>query len=204
MFMQNANAFADKSRVEVEALVARASRPLSGLIAGTRVESAEGWRAVEDLTVGDGVFTHDGGLVATTRIMRRKVAPRQLIHVPGGALGNCADVSLLPGQHLLIEHEAGARAFGSPWLLVPAAALVGLSGVRWRRAPEPVEVVLLHFAAEEVVWANSGLRLYCPTEGADQTGSGFFATLTLDQGLALVAAIGRGEAARAARLARAA
>lgn len=197
MFMQDTTAFVADRNATAQSLIARAARPLAGMLAGTLLESETGWRPVEDLARGDLVFTHDGGLREIRHVETRSLAPRQLIHVPGGTLGNCADMRLLPGQHVLLEYAPGERAFGSPWLLVPAAALVGLTGVRWQRGREELALYNLGFEEEEVVWANSGVLMHCPKEGAPQGASEFFKVLTLDQALALVALIEGAEAGRA-------
>jgi hypothetical protein len=86
-----------------------------------------------------------------------------LVHLPGGTFNTCADAMLLPGQHVLID-TAGDQSFGqAPYLLVPALALAVAQGV-YREMPDlTVEVFTPLFAEEEVIFANSGLLLHCPS-----------------------------------------
>jgi hypothetical protein len=186
MFMQDVSAFDTAQSVDLESFMKKAATRQAGLVAGTRVEAAQGWRPVESLTRGDAVFTLDGGLTEITGLRRETIVPRQIIHVAGGTLGNCDALTLLPFQHLLIHAPVGERAFGMADLLVPAQALAGLDGVEWRTAPELVELVHLEFEDEELVWANSGMLVHCVQAGRPAGQSSFFKVLEMDQALALV------------------
>lgn len=137
----------------------------SGLLAGTLVETATGWHGIETLQPGQQVQTLDGGLVALQRVDRHRVQPNgraSLIHLPGGCLDACSDLTLLPGQHLLVDTLDDRLLAGAPFVLVPALALLALDGPRRYRPETGFEVITLRFAEEEVVFAQSGVLFHCP------------------------------------------
>ena len=167
MFMQNQKDFAVATNaaamIDLEAVMFPAALTRSGLIEGTRVEAADGWRAVETLMRGDAVYTLDGGLRQITAIHRKDVLPARALRVPGGALDNCSEITLLPGQHVLVEDDRAEDVFGSPLAMIPAAALAGYRGIEWLNwQGAKAEIVTLEFEEEEVVYANTGMLLHCP------------------------------------------
>ncbi|WP_189799504.1 Hint domain-containing protein [Tateyamaria sp. syn59] len=141
-----------------------------GLLGGTRVATAMGWRAVDALAVGDLVLTFDAGLQPVVEVRRdifwtadAPVPPAyHCVFVPAGALGNSADLELLPDQGVLVESDAACDAFGDPFAVLSAKSLDGFRGIR-RMAPRPqIEVVTLVFADEQVVYAEGGALVHCP------------------------------------------
>ena len=158
---------------------------ISGILAGTLVETTNGWRRVETLRMGDQVQSFDGGLVKVLAVDRRTLRPelaQGLLTVPGGVLDNCADLHLLPGQHLLIETMGCTGLPDAAYALIPALALQGRMGCTRRHALSQIEVVTPMFATEEILWANSGLLIHCPgiADGAGQLpDSDFFPRLDL-------------------------
>ncbi len=189
MFMQDTKAFAQAQPVDLDILLHNAARAQAGIVAGTRLEAASGWRPVESLMRGDAVYTLDGGLRQIVDIQREDMTPRRQLFVPGGALDNCAEMLLLPGQHVLLDADIAEEAFGSPLVLVPAAALAGYNGIAWQDGQERVEIVTLGFDEEEVVYGNTGAMLHCPATGqmeARETKSKFFTVLGMEQARAMV------------------
>lgn len=162
---------------DITRLAARTALPAvpvaTGLAAGTPVETRGGWRPVETLAEGDRVHTLDGGL-ATVRGLRRAWALPGMgadpVILPGGAFGNCTDVTLMPDQALLVDLcPDDVLPLGLPEtlaVLIPATALEGHRGATRPAMRRPVEVVVPVFAVEELVWAASGLLLSCPAAGA--------------------------------------
>ncbi|WP_299146151.1 Hint domain-containing protein [uncultured Tateyamaria sp.] len=141
-----------------------------GLLSGTRLATALGWRPVEALTAGDLVLTFDHGLQPLVEVRRdtfwvaEMMAPATFasIMVPAGALGNGQPLELLPDQGVLVETEAACDAHGDPFAVVPAAALVGFRGIE-RVAPRAqVEVITLVFADDQVAYAEGGGLVHCP------------------------------------------
>lgn len=142
----------------------------SGLVAGTQVATALGWRKIEAVQDGDKVLTFDDGL-QTVRRVERHLIPVGLgnahsadapIHIPAGALGNRDAMRILPDQPVMVESDLGEQMFGDPFTLVPAMALIGYKDIVQVRDMEMVEVVTLHFDAEQIIFANVGALFYCP------------------------------------------
>ncbi len=155
----------------------------SGFTAGTLVETATGWQPVETVTLGTKLHTVDGGLARVLGLDRRILRPEAgtaLIRVQGGSHDACSDLALMPGQHLLIDTLGDPEYPDDIAVLIPAAALIGRHGAGRLFPASAVEVITPMFAEEEVVWANSGMQLYCPaiTTGAGRRpASDFFTRL---------------------------
>jgi hypothetical protein len=145
-----------------------------GMLSGNLVETVSGWSDIGDLRCGDAVATFDGGYAPVKRIERRHVwpaAPAGLIHVPGGALDNCSDVELLPGQDVLIALPWVEDRFDCAGVFVAASALVGFRGITRQSLTRPIEVLSLRFDDEEIVYVNSGTLIRCAKEQSDLAGS---------------------------------
>lgn len=150
-----------------------AARPigtaLSGILAGTRVASTQGWRVIEAISTGDRVLTFDAGLQPVTLIERtplwpgRGACPAALwpVEVPVGALGNRDQMYLAPDQPVLIESDTAEALLGDPFALIPARVLDGVRGMCRVPPPDGAEVVTLRFAVEQIVFANSGAMFHC-------------------------------------------
>lgn len=148
--------------------------PAQGVMAGTKVASNLGMKAIEEINVGDKVLTLDHGmqvvtevhthaLWVNTRSTRLALLP---VHVPAGALGNRAPLTLRADQGVEVESDALADVFGQPSHIVPAQALVGLRGIRREAPAGRVDMITLSFAREEVILVESGAAVHCPS-GSD-------------------------------------
>ena len=138
---------------------------LGGIVAGTLVEGECGWVAAESLRIGDRLQTLDGGLARIHGLDRRVLAAQaetSLIHVPGGFYDACHDLWLVPGQHVLIDTVQDADQT-APYVLVPAIALTCDQAIRHSFPGVAIEVITPLFADEEVIFANSGVLLHCPS-----------------------------------------
>lgn len=168
-----------------------------GIIAGTKVATPTGWRAIEAIAPGDMVLTFDGGMQAVVSVQREVIWSDGVagdpanwpLHVPTGALGNREEMSLLPHQAVLIESDAAENAFGDPFAMIPAAALEGFRAITRMAPAERVEVVTLQFAQDEVVFGNIGALFFCPKsvdliQGAAANAA--YQILTLEQADAIV------------------
>lgn len=142
----------------------------AGLLSGTRVATAMGWRPIEAIAEGDKVLTFDAGLQTIQKISRIKlwsedeVCPRQFwpLEIPAGALGNRDLMHVLPGQSVMIESDVAENLYGDPFSLIPAEAVEGTNGVERVPPQGDVEVILLHFAEDQIVFANNGALFLCP------------------------------------------
>ena len=147
------------------------SAPLaSGLIAGTMIETQRGWTVVENLRLGDRVQSFDGGdcpILALDRNWTNTEA--HAIRVPGGVLDTCADLTLLPGQHILIDTCGDTMLPDAALVLIPATALTGWRGTKRIAMTKAVEIITPMFAAEEMIFANTGAMIRCPAVAAVAT-----------------------------------
>ena len=141
-----------------------------GILLGTRIASNLGWRPVEDLVTGDHVLTFDDGPQVIRHVRRhvlwdgRGECPRHLhpIRLFAGTCDLTRDVTVLPGQAVMIESDAAEAVTGDPFALVSASALRGMQGAGRLHVDGPIEVVELFFETDEVIHAEGGLLLFCP------------------------------------------
>ena len=139
---------------------------VGGIVAGTLLETETGWRSVDSLRIGDRVHTLDGGLSRILALDHRSLAQQAesaLIRVPGGLYDACSDLMLVPGQHVLIDTLGDANLGPAPFVLVPAMALTSDPLIRRDFPDGKVDIITPLFAEEEVVFANSGVLLHCPS-----------------------------------------
>lgn len=151
--------------MSIQSFTTKTNSVTVGLIAGTLVEGPQGWLPVENLRIGDAVQSFDGGLVRVLGLDRQWTTPKRgdyAVLLPGGALDNCSDLTVLPGQHLLLDTLNDPYFPDAMVALVPAASLVGWRGARRVPLDRPVEIVTPRFADDEAVFANSGTLLHCP------------------------------------------
>lgn len=159
---------------------------LTGLVAGTKVETDRGWTDVTALDRGDRVYTLDGGLARILGLDRR-TAQVQAWHLPGGYLDSCSDLYLLPRQPILMSTLDDPELGAAPFVLIPSEALAKLPFVTRQTLRE--EIVTPMFADEEVVFANSGVLLRCPgvIEGAGPMMlDSFFPSLEIEEARAFL------------------
>ncbi len=141
-----------------------------GLMAGTKLASNLGWRAIEALAVGDKVLTFDNGLQRIVDIRRQifwldapDTNPASWpVIVPVGALDNRAELTLLADQGVIVESDGAADAFGDPFAVIPAHALTGIRGIHRAAPARQVELIAIYFDREEVVYAEGGALIHCP------------------------------------------
>lgn len=143
-----------------------------GILAGTKVISNLGYKAVEALEVGDKVLTFDHGMQVITEIHRETFwqdgadtdSANWPVVVPVGALANRVPLTLREDQGVLLESEAISDVFDLPWAVVPASSLEGLRGIE-RKAPlQEVEMIAFSFAQDQVVYAEGGTLIHCPSQ----------------------------------------
>ncbi len=180
-----------------------ANRPVvplgTGLLASTMVETARGWVRAETLRLGDAIYTVDGGLAPVLGLDRQSMAPQPDVHtviVPGGTLDNDDDLLLLSGQMLLLDTLGDRMLPDAALVLIPATALIGWRGCTRAALGRRTEVITPLFAAEEIVYANAGAMLRCPsvTEGAHAAIRTDFTRLDLRAAWALLARLDGGPA----------
>lgn len=125
-------------------------------VAGTLIETADGSRAVEDISVGDLVMTLDNGLQPVRWQGKRTVhgvgnmAP---IRFAPGAIGNDRELLVSPQHRMLITGWRAELFFGEDEVLVAATHLV--NGDTINRVPmRQVSYHHLMFDHHEVIFAQ--------------------------------------------------
>jgi len=142
---------------------------IAGLTAGTHVRAENGWLPVEQVSEGDRVITLERGPDRVTSVRRRTFGanlrtywPNGLVFVPDNALGPAEAFYLLPGQHVILRPDLAKEMFDDPETVIPAAALIGIRGIRRVMPVDLIEVVELRFDEEANVEAQGGTLLRCP------------------------------------------
>jgi hypothetical protein len=184
MFMQAATRFDLVAATPIAGVA-----PLRGLTAGTLVETATGWTPAEGLRIGTGVHTLEGGQRPVLALTRDVLpAGTMLVRLPGGSFDNCSTLDVLPDQDLVLDHPHGQM------VRIAARMLVGQRGASMIRLERGVERVSPLFAEDEVVWTNSGTRLYCAGIATGR-GAGFLDRCDGSDALALLAGLAMDRAA---------
>ena len=125
--------------------------------AGTQISTPQGAVAVENLQIGDQVFTIDGQTARIRWISEsRFVAPSDRawpIEIEAGAFGQN-----LPRRRLRLSPQhrlcVPAKTAGDEMRLVPALTYVGLPGINQIQAPEEVRYVHFLVDCHSAVWAE--------------------------------------------------
>ncbi|MFN3207777.1 MAG: Hint domain-containing protein [Roseovarius sp.] len=132
---------------------------------GTRIETPEGPRLVEELREGDRVQTKDNGAELIQWIGSRRMSGARLFAMPHlrpvrirtGALGvERPDQELLvsPEHRMLIEGEIAQMLYNTPEVLVSAKDLVNGRSISIDLAVREVTYVHLLLPRHQVLWAN--------------------------------------------------
>jgi len=126
-------------------------------VAGTRIETALGAVAVEELEVGMQVLTRDHGLQPLRwigRSARRATGRNAPVVFAAGALGAHDRIALSPNHRVLIRSEWAELQFGQSEVLVKAKHLVNDTTIRVQADGQPVAYVHLLFDRHELICGN--------------------------------------------------
>lgn len=138
-----------------------AATALACLARGTRVETAAGLVAVEDIADGTLIETMDNGLQPVRRVLSKVVDGRGALApvvIDAGVLGNAAPLRVSPHHRMAVTGWRAELLTGEVEVLAEARHLVD----RWRVRVEPVaEVEYFHllFDRHEIIFAEGA-----PTE----------------------------------------
>ncbi|WP_088623544.1 Hint domain-containing protein [Oceanicola sp. 22II-s10i] len=146
---------------------------MSGIASGTRVATARGWQRIDDVATGDRVLTFDNGLRPVRSIRRMPLwqghgaCPRRFrpLHVPAGVLDNREPMTVLPRQAIMVESDAAEDMTGDPFALVRAEDLEGICGIERIEMRRPIEVFVLEFDEDEIVFTAEGALCVCAAGG---------------------------------------
>ena len=132
---------------------------------GTMILTESGERAVEELSVGDRVWTRDNGFQPIRWCGRRRLSATDLasnpklrpIRIRAGALGKNhpqSDLTVSPQHRILVRSKIAQRMFGTQELLIAARHLTEIEGID--EVFDASEVTYLHlmFDRHEVVMSN--------------------------------------------------
>ncbi len=193
MLLDHTCAFTDYQSVDLlldlgsDSTLAPASsreRPLQGgVLPGTLIETAEGFKQARALRPGDQIETYDGGLRDVVNI--RHCVPRltAMVHVPAGALGNDAALDLPSDAVVALDGDLALDLFDLPVVSVKLVALIGYHGIT-SALPQRLARIYIECEEEELFWAEGGLLLNARETRADD----FYAVLSLVESRQIVAA----------------
>ncbi|ARE82746.1 Hint domain protein [Roseovarius mucosus] len=132
---------------------------------GTRIETPEGPRLVEELREGDYVQTRDNGAEEIQWIGSRRMSGARLFAMPklrpirlrAGALGiGRPDAELLvsPEHRMLVRGDVARALFNTPEVLVMARDLINNDTVAVDLASREVTYIHLLLPRHQIIWAN--------------------------------------------------
>ena len=132
---------------------------------GTRISTADGTCAVEDLREGDSIMTRDSGPQEILWMGRKHMTGARMFVMPElrpirfrpGALGiDRPDQELLvsPEHRMLIRGRVAQDLFNTPEVLVPARDLVNGRTIFVDYDVRQVEYIHLMLPQHQVIWAN--------------------------------------------------
>lgn len=132
---------------------------------GTRLRTARGETAIEDLDPGDRLLTRDSGPQQVLWTGHRRMSGARLFAMPDqrpirmrkGALGidrPDADLVVSPEHRVLVTGAAARDLWGEPEVLVRAADLVGDRYVTVDHSLRETWYIHLMLERHEVIWAN--------------------------------------------------
>lgn len=135
---------------------------------GTEIDTAAGPVKVEELGRGDPVRTGEGDFaplrwIGSRRFTRAEIAARPHlapIRIAAGALGDgvpSRDLYVSPQHRILVRSRIAHRMFEAEEVLIPAKALLALTGVDQIHDLDEVEYVHFMFDRHELVYANGAL-----------------------------------------------
>ncbi|MCV2873558.1 Hint domain-containing protein [Defluviimonas sp. WL0050] len=123
---------------------------------GAMIATPRGEISVEDLQVGDTVWTRDSGAQTIRWIGSKRVAaigPLAPVLIPEGTLGNSRDIKVSPQHRMLIGGWKAELYYGETEVLVAAKHLVDGSVIRFAPGGE-VEYFHILFDRHEIVVAD--------------------------------------------------
>ena len=126
------------------------------LTAGTLVETADGQRQVEEISVGDLVMTRDNGLQPVRFVGIRQViasGSKAPVVISKGALGNTRDLIVSPNHRMLVTGARVEALFGESEMLVAAEDLID-GDMIYRKTGGVITYVHIAFDKHEIIFAE--------------------------------------------------
>ncbi|MTH77037.1 Hint domain-containing protein [Paracoccus aestuariivivens] len=134
-------------------------------VSGTLISTDRGLVAVQDLMLGDMVWTKDDGFQPIRWIGSSKLSPTVLaqkpnlrpIRIRAGALGAdrpSQDLLVSPQHRILVRSKIAVRMFGAMEVLIPAKQLLQVDGIDYADDIEAVEYYHFLFDRHQIVISN--------------------------------------------------
>ncbi len=123
---------------------------------GTRIITAKGAVAIEDLVIGDEVYTLDGGLQPVRWIGRTTVLAEGChapVRIRQGALGNSRDMEVSPQHRMMLSDWRCEVVCGTDEVLAPALHLLNDATIT-RRTGGTVDYIHLLFDDHQIIFAD--------------------------------------------------
>lgn len=132
---------------------------------GTRIETPEGPRLVEELREGDRVQTKDNGAEEIQWIGSRRMTGARLFAMPhlrpirirAGALGGTrpdSELLVSPEHRMLVEGDVARALFNTSEVLVSAKDLINSGSITVDLAVREVTYIHLLLPRHQILWAN--------------------------------------------------
>ncbi|PVA09489.1 hemolysin-type calcium-binding protein [Pelagivirga sediminicola] len=132
---------------------------------GTRIETPEGPRLVEEMREGDRVQTKDNGADEIQWIGSRRMTGARLFAMPklrpirisAGALGaGRPDAQLLvsPEHRMLVQGDVARALFNTPEVLISAKDLINSGTIKVDLSVREVTYIHLLLPRHQIIWAN--------------------------------------------------
>lgn len=136
--------------------------------AGSLIHTISGQRPVQDLRIGDLVWTADHGYqpirwIGASPLRQRDLRERETlrpIRIPSGALGNFTpdtDLVVSPQHRMYVKSSVAAHLCGASEILIPAKDLVGYMGITRVDDLMPVTYYHIMFDQHQIIMANGCL-----------------------------------------------
>lgn len=126
---------------------------------GTRIATPDGEIAVEEIEVGQPVWTLGAG-IQNVRWVSSTVVPGQGAYAPvvfdTGVIGNSAPLVVSQQHRIWVENAMAELLFGKPEVLIAAKHLVGVPGVRLQPQSQ-LRYTHFMFDAHQIVRTNGAL-----------------------------------------------
>ncbi|MEM7613902.1 MAG: Hint domain-containing protein [Pseudomonadota bacterium] len=136
---------------------------------GTRILTAEGEIAVEELAEGDLVMTRDHGLQPVRWVGARTVAAEGALApvvLKAGAMGNTRDLAVSPAHRMMLSDWRAEAMFGQAEVLVTAKQLLCRDDVHLREGGEVTYHHVL-FDQHEIIFAEgAATESFQPSQAA--------------------------------------
>ncbi|MEY1555356.1 peroxidase family protein [Yoonia sp. R2331] len=123
---------------------------------GTRIITATGAVAIEDLCAGDRIYTLDGGLQPLRWVGRTTVlaqGPHAPVRIQSGALGNARTMEVSPQHRMMLSDWRCDVVCGTDEVLAPALHLLNDCTIT-RRTGGTVDYIHLLFDDHQIVFAD--------------------------------------------------